>query len=612
MDAGSRVAGERAGTLGELALDAGERGERIALRQLRRPARDRTLQSSTVTYRRLRESAVEIAAGLIGLGIERGETVAILAATRAEWTTFELGTMCAGAVLAPIYHTSSPPECGHVLRHSQARVVLCESERDCAKIAAVAESCPDLRHVLILEGEAEGAVPLAGLMRRGREDVGAGRAVRSRLAEVQPDDVATIVYTSGTTGGPKGCRITHRNLLETSRMYRERIDLPDEHAVIYVFLPLAHVLARIAAIVVIASGGTLVYWSGDPDRIVEELAEAQPTHFVAVPRVYEKIHNAVIERVEERGPIVRLAFAWALEVGRRARRRRRARRDPDGQLSKMRLAVAERIGLKAVRELFGPQLELALVGAAQAGRRLLEFFDACGVLVLEGYGLTESCAAATLNPLEAPRFGTTGPALPGTSVKIAPDGEILIAGPHVFAGYHRDPVATAGAVSDDGWLATGDLGSLSPDGYLSVTGRKKDLIITSSGKNIAPAEIENALRESRWISEAVVYGDRRPYLVAMLTLDRDELPALGDRLGIEHPELETLATDERVRRLLWDDVAETNERFSRVEQVKRFAILPCELTEEAGELTPTLKVRRAAVYEKHASFFDRLYEEVQR
>lgn len=592
-------------TLAEMALSAARHGRRIALRQLRDLCIEADAGPRGVSYGRLSDSAAEIAAGLISLGVERGQTVAVLASTRAEWTVFELGAMCAGAVLAPIYHTSSPPECAYVLQHSQARVVLCESASDCAKVLAIADRCPTLQHVLVLEGRAEGAMPLSQLIASGRESASRA-AVEARAAEVQPADVATIVYTSGTTGKPKGCVLTHENMIATARMYEQRLRIAQEHATIYMFLPLAHVLARLAAIVVLDTGGTLVYWSGDSARMVEELEQAQPTHFVAVPRVYEKIHNAVLDRVEARGPIARLAFAWALEVGRRARPRSRAQTGR-GPLFAARLTLAERVALAAVREVFGERLELALVGAAPADRRLLEFFDACGVLLLEGYGLTESCAAATLNPIEAPRFGTTGTALPGAAVRIAADGEILLSGPSIFAGYHRDPEATEATLSE-GWLASGDLGSLDEAGYLAVTGRKKELIVTSSGKNVGPAEIEKGLRESRWISEAVVYGDRRPYLVAMLTLDRDELPALARRLAIEQDDLATLSEDERVQQLLWEEVAANNERFARIEQVKRFAILPHDLTMQAGELTPTLKVRRAVVYDRYADFFDRLYE----
>jgi long-chain acyl-CoA synthetase len=325
-----------------------------------------------------------------------------------------------------------------------------------------------------------------------------------------------------------------------------------------------------------------------------------------VPRIYEKLHTGILSTVAARGPHARLLFAWALQVGRRARAAQLAGRRP-GPLAAARLRLADRVGLASVRRLFGGRLKLALVGAAPIGHELLEFFDACGVPVLEGYGMTESCATATLNPPGAPRYGTVGRALPDSEVMVATDGEVLLRGPHVFAGYHRDPQATAEVLSD-GWLRTGDLGAISGDGYLTLTGRKKDLIITSSGKNITPVNIENALRETRWISEAVVYGDRRPYLVCMLTLDQDEAPKLAAALGIA-PDPASMARDERVRERLRADVEAANARFARIEQVKRFGVLEHDLSQEAGELTPTLKVKRAVVYERYANLFDALYAE---
>jgi long-chain acyl-CoA synthetase len=387
-------------------------------------------------------------------------------------------------------------------------------------------------------------------------------------------------------------------------MYRGQLELDDIQPVIYMFLPLAHVLARLAQTVVLDVGGTLVYWAGDPQRIIAEIPRAAPTHFVAVPRIYEKLHTGVLSAVEDRGPHTKLLFAWALEVGRRARVSQRAGRKL-GPLSAARLRLADRLGLAKVRELFGPRLMFALVGAAPIDRELLEFFDACGVLILEGYGMTESSSAATLNPPHAPRFGTVGRALPDSEVMIAQDGEILMRGPHVFRGYHRNTHATSETLTD-GWLRSGDLGSLSPDGYLTVTGRKKDLIITSSGKNISPANIENSLRESRWISEAVVYGDGRPYLVCLLTLDGEQAPKLAAQLGIAY-DPQAMAADARVHEVLQADVDANNRRFARIEQIKRFAVLDHELTQAAGELTPTLKVKRNVVYERYGERFERLY-----
>jgi len=585
-------------TLGRMVLSASERGEDVALRH------HRGGELREITYSQLGEHSRAIARGVIALGIEAGDVVSILCSTRAEWTLCELGALCAGAAVAPVYHTNSPEECLHVLSHSEARLVFCEDVAQVAKVNLIRERCPRLEHVVVIDGEAPGAIALAELRRRGEEVD--PEEVENRVRAVAPDDVATLVYTSGTTGLPKGCMLTHANFLAATAMYRGQLELDDLQPVIYMFLPLAHVLARIAQVVVLDIGGTLVYWRGDPKRILAEVAEAQPTHFVAVPRIYEKLHTGVLSAVASRGPHARLLFAWALEVGRRARWAQRAGRTP-GPLARARLALADRLGLAGVRELFGPELKLALVGAAPIDHELLEFFDACGVLVLEGYGMTESCATATLNPPHAPRFGTVGRALADSEVMVTGEGEVLLRGPHVFAGYHRDPEASAAAFAD-GWLATGDLGSLSPEGYLTLTGRKKDLIITSSGKNITPVNIENALRETRWISEAVVYGDRRPYLVCLLTLDPDEAPKLAAQLGIP-ADPATMAADERVRATLQADVDAANARFARIEQVKRFGILERDLSQTAGELTPTLKVKRAVVYERYAERFAALYDE---
>jgi long-chain acyl-CoA synthetase len=585
-------------TLGRMILSASERSDEVALRH---PVGE---GFGSITYSRLGAEARAIACGLIALGIERGDVVSILCSTRAEWTLCEAGILCAGAVTAPIYDTNSPEECRHVLADSGARVVFCEDSEQVAKIERVRGECPALEHVIVIEGHARGASPLAELRRRG-ELVKADEVDR-RVCAVEPDDVATLVYTSGTTGPPKGCMLTHANFLAATAMYRGQLELEDVQPVIYMFLPLAHVLARVAQMVVLDVGGTLVYWRGDAARILEEVVESAPTHFVTVPRVLEKMHTGVLAALEGRGLVARLLFTWALEVGRRARRAERAG-VPRTPLGRMRLSVADRLGLARVRALFGPRLRLALVGAAPIDHELLEFFDACGVLVLEGYGMTESCATATLNPPSAPRFGTVGRALPGSEVMVAEDGEVLLRGPHVFLGYHGDPEATAGAFAD-GWLRTGDTASLAAPGYLTLTGRKKDLIITSSGKNITPVNIENALRETRWIAEAVVYGDRRPYLVCLITLDPEQAPRLAEQLGIP-ADLEAMARDPRVHAVLQADLDAANARFARIEQVKRFTVLDHQLTQGSGELTPTMKVKRAVVYERYSDVFAALYAE---
>jgi long-chain acyl-CoA synthetase len=544
-----------------------------------------------VSYAGLAAAVREIAGGLAGLGIEPGDRVAILAGTRPEWTLADLGTLWAGATVVPIYHTSSPSECAYILQHAGVRAIFCEDAAQLAKLDRAA--LPDLAHAILMTGEAPGAITLAEL-RAGGE--------LALPAEVRPQDVATIIYTSGTTGPPKGCVVTHSSLLATVAMYERELELGDGPLIVYLFLPLAHSLARVAQLAVLDCGGTIAFWGGDPKRIVDELAEIRPTHFPSVPRIYEKIHTAVLSEAAAQSPLKRGVFRWALREGKRFSAAARAGGRP-GALRRLRHDVADRLVLARVRSLFGDRLVFAMCGAAPIGAEILEFFDACGVLILEGYGLTESCAAASVNTPRRVRFGSVGRPLSGTEVAIAEDGEILLAGPNVFSGYHRDPEAT-GDTLDGRWLRTGDLGELDADGYLHITGRKKDLIITSSGKNISPENLESALRETRWISQAVVAGERRPYLVALVTLDPDELPKLAAELGVAP---DAMARDARVHAAVAADVELVNSQFARIEQIKRFAILERDFTQDAGELTPTLKIKRSAVLEHFGDRIDKLY-----
>jgi long-chain acyl-CoA synthetase len=477
--------------------------------------------------------------------------------------------------------------------------VIVENAAQLAKIEEVRGNCPDLEHVAVIDPVA-GSTSIAELAEDG---AGADASLIDGIqASIAPDDVATIVYTSGTTGPPKGCMLTHANLLATMDAYERQLDLSGE-VVIFLFLPLAHALARVTQFVALDVGGTLAFWSGDPRRLIDDLAETRPTHVPSVPRVFEKVHTRALAKGEDGGRVTKGLFDWALKTGRAARQ---AQRDGGANpLLRAQHALADRLVLRKIRALFGDRIELALTGAAPIAQEVLEFFDACGVLVLEGYGMTETCAAATLNTAEEFRFGTVGRALPGTAVRIDQDGEILLSGPNVFAGYYRNAEATAETMDGD-WLRTGDLGALE-DGYLRITGRKKDLIITSSGKNVSPANIEAALRESRWISQAVVYGDDRSYLVALLTLDVEEAPALAQAAGIPY-DAATIHADPKVRELLQVDIDAANAQFARIEQVKRFDVLDHDLTHDAGELTPTQKVKRNVVNERYRERFEALYE----
>jgi long-chain acyl-CoA synthetase len=563
-----------------------------------------------LSYREVGEIVSEIGRGLLYLGIKPGDRVALLCRTRPEWTFADFAITSTGAIVVPIYPTNSPEECAWVAGNSEARAIVCEDADQVAKILAVRDQLPALETIVVIDPIASGApgcdeaIPLDEIRHHGRDRDPA--ELRDRAEAVAPDQPFTFIYTSGTTGPPKGCVVTHASLLATTSMYVRELGLRDSQMVIYLFLPLAHSLARVAQYATLEAGGTLAFWGGDPKRIVDELAEIRPTHFPSVPRIYEKVHATILGQIAEQGRLKQAVFRWALREGARAREAARAG-TPPGRFAAARHRTADRLVLSKVRSVFGDRLAMAMCGAAPIGREVLEFFDACGVLVLEGYGMTETCAAATLNTPGAVRFGSVGRPLAGTEVAIAEDGEILMAGPNVFQGYHRDPDAT-GAVLHGRWLRSGDLGELDAEGYLHITGRKKDLIITSSGKNISPENLESALRETRWISQAVVAGDRRSYLVALLTLDPDEAPKLAAELGIP-ADLASMASDPRVHAAVQRDVDAVNARFARIEQVKRFAILERDLTQAEGELTPTLKVKRPVVHRRYGERIDRLYGE---
>jgi long-chain acyl-CoA synthetase len=551
--------------------------------------------------------AAKIASGLIALGVRPGERVAILGATTPDWTLCDLGALGAGAVVVPIYHTNSPGECAHVLANSGARAVIVEDAGQLAKISAVRDQCPELEHAILMRSDTPSAVTmtLSDLEALGA-DVSAAR-LASATAGVGPGDPATIVYTSGTTGPAKGCVLTHANILSTAAMYEDQLRLAgDGSPVVFMFLPLAHVLARVVQFVTFKVGGELAFWGGDASTLLADIKDVRPTHFPTVPRVFEKLHTTALARAESSDRLHRALFSWALAVGGRVRAAEREARRP-GLRDRAQYALADPLVLRKVRALFGGRLERALTGAAPIGREVLEFFDACGITILEGYGMTETTAAATLNTPAAHRFGSVGRPLAGVEVRIAADGEILMRGPNVSPGYFDNETATAETFDADGWLKSGDLGHVDDHGYLLITGRKKDLIITSSGKNISPANLETLIAETRWISHAVVYGDNKPYLVALVTIDPEERRALAAHAGIPAADVDVLGQDPAVLGLLQEALDAVNAQFATIEQIKRFAVLDHDLTEADDELTPTLKVKRAVVYKRFRDRLETLY-----
>jgi long-chain acyl-CoA synthetase len=579
-----------------------------------------------VTYAELGQIVQELALGLIDLGIEPGERLCILAGTRPEWSYVDMAATAVGAVVVPIYQTNSPEECHWVISDSGATTIVCENAEQLTKIAAVRERLPELRTVIAIDPADEpspgeqagsangeppiGAVSLAEIRTRGqaradRDGRGGSDELERRRTAISPEDPYTFIYTSGTTGPPKGCVLSHGNYRATVDMVREVGQINDEE-VTYLFLPLAHALALLIQLGAFDRGTTIAYFGGDVKQIVGELQEVKPTFLPSVPRIFEKIYTLAHGAIEAQPPEERQRTEAALELGKQVRHML-LREEPIPEELRGPFEEAEEGLFKNVRAIFGGRLRQAATGAAPIAHEILEFFWACGIPVLEGYGMTETATISTISTIENHRFGTVGRALPGVQLRIAEDGEIMIKGPNIFQGYHHNADASFGAV-EDGWLHTGDLGSLDEDGYLSITGRKKDIIITAGGKNLTPANIENDLKQCRWISQAVMHGDRRPYPVVLITLDEEEIVGYAREHNLpEEPAL--LAREPAIRELIGNEVERVNSGYANVEQVKKFAILDCDLSQAGGELTPTLKVKRNIVEEKYAEILDSLYAE---
>jgi long-chain acyl-CoA synthetase len=556
-----------------------------------------------VSFDEVGETVRELSLGLQDIGVEARDKVAILSNTRPEWTYFDFAILCAGATVVPIYQTNSPEECHYVLEHSESKAVVIEDAEQLEKIRKIRGQLPNLEHVISIEPiAAEDVITLAALRERGRSR--SRDDFDARVAGVQPSDVATYIYTSGTTGPPKGCIIDHAN-------WRFMLDAAEEdgvlvqNEVVYLFLPLAHAFARLIQLLAADVGGTIVYWEKDPNKIIPNLAEVQPTYFPSVPRMFEKIYAMAIGAVEKSSPIKRAIFHWAVRTGRKVRELERRGRRP-GPLLRRQYAFADKQVLSKVRGLFGGRIKQCVTGAAPISPEILEFFWACGVPVMEGYGMTETSTGFTINRVEDFKFGSVGKPFRGCEVKIAPDGEVLLKGPNIFRGYYKNDQATAETVKG-GWLHTGDLGRVDEDGFLFITGRKKDIIITAGGKNITPANLENGLKQNQYISQAVVYGDRRPYLTALITLDPESIAGWATEHNLGTTDVKELRTRPEVRELVQKALDEVNSKVARVEQVKKFEILPHDLTQETGELTPTLKVKRNVVYEKYSDEFSALY-----
>ena len=552
-----------------------------------------------VSFAEVGEIVSEIGRGLLALGIEQGDRIALLSNTRPEWTYSSFAISAAGGVVVPIYPSNSPAECEWVAGNSEAVGIICEDAEQIAKIVEVREQLPLLRWIVVIDpaGEVAGATSLDDLRAQGRDREPA--ALQTRYEAIGPDDPYTFIYTSGTTGPPKGCVLSHGNYRQVLHMVEERGLLSAGDDVVYLFLPLAHAFALLIQLTAVDTGTTIAFWTGDTKRIIPDLAEVKPTYLPSVPRIFEKLYTLVSGNVDP------ATLAKATDVGVRVRDLQITGDPVPAELQ----AAFDQFDAKLfvnVRAAFGGNLREAVTGAAPIAHEILRFFYAAGVPVMEGYGMTETATVATFSTPEHHRFGSVGRALPGVEVKIADDGEILIKGANIFGGYWKNDDASFGSIVD-GYLHTGDVGRIDEDGYIFITGRKKDIIITAGGKNLTPANLENDLKQTRWVSQAVMHGDRRPFPVMLITLDEEEIVPWATQQGIEDTSTAALAVHPEVRALIQAELDRANEKYAQVEQVKKFFILDHDLSQETGELTPTLKVKRNVVNEKYAGRFDELY-----
>ena len=536
--------------------------------------------------------------GLLALGVRKGDAFAIIGASRVEWALFDFALGSIGAIAAPIYANSSAKETGYILDHSESIGVLCEDDVQRAKVESVRDEAPRLLHVLTY-------ADLDDLAARGRAYAAEHpNALREAGEAIEEDDLFTYIYTSGTTGPPKGCMISHRNYYAMVAVVDDLPSFTGPEDTMLLYLPLAHNFGRLMHL----SGayvGYAIAFLPDPLQAAAALPQVKPTVFPSVPRVYEKVHTAVVAKFDAETGAKRKLIDWALGVGREVSELRRAGKPVPGGLA-FKHRLADRLVYSKVKERLGGRLRLAISGGAPLSAEIAEFFHAIDILLVEGYGLTECTTAASTNTHEAYRFGTVGRPLPGTEVKVADDGELLIRSETVFQGYYKDPEATAEVLGPDGWLRTGDIGEIDEDGFVLITDRKKDIIVTAGGKNVAPQNLENDLKTSKYVSQAMVVGDKRPYVAALITLDPDAMAAWAEERGLP-TDMAVLADTAEVRELVQGIVDDVNAERSRYEQIKRFAIAGRDFTMENDELTPTLKLKRRVVTSHFAGDLEELY-----
>jgi long-chain acyl-CoA synthetase len=577
-----------------------------------RPAQQLKEQGSwkTITWRQVGDIVQEAALGLIALGRQKGDAVALLSSSRAEWVQADLAILSAGCITVPVYPSYPPHLVAYVVNDSQAKTLIVEDPAQLAKALEARAKMEGLEQIVVISGydapqPPEMVLTWETLRRLGREARATHqRTLGERVAATTPDDVATIVYTSGTTGPPKGVVQTHGNHVAVTASGQAT---PTEEGWVHLlFLPLAHSFARLESFLGPSKGLTTAF-AENLDKVGDNLKEVRPHFICSVPRVFEKVYAKILTGVQAGSPLKKRIFNWAMDVGREVSRRQRAGQPIGGALA-LKRKVADRLVFEKLHQALGGRLRWAVSGGAPLAPDIAEFFHAAGILILEGYGLTETCPALTFNRPSRFKFGSVGQALSGVELKIGADGEILARGPNIATrGYYKQPEATAEVFEPSGWFHTGDIGHLDDEGFLYITDRKKDLIVTAGGMNLAPQNIENLMKSDPFISQVMVHGDKRPYPVALITLNAEELAKFAREQGILTTDAAVIVKHPKILERVGRTIEEKNTQLQSYAKIKKFAILSTDFSQEGGELTPTLKVKRKVVAEKYRDALEDLY-----
>jgi long-chain acyl-CoA synthetase len=561
----------------------------------------------SLSWLQTRDKAFQLAAGLLALGIEPEDRVAIASGTRMEWILADLAIMCAAAATTTIYPSTQHEDVCFVLADSGSKMVFAEDDLQVGKVVDHLDELPELSTIVQLDGRVDHpkVIGWAELEKLGRDHLDADpKAVDDVIESIGPEDLATLIYTSGTTGRPKGVRLV-QDCWTYEGAAVEAYDIISSDDLQYLWLPLSHVFGK-ALIAIQLNIGFTTAVDGRIDKIVENLAVVQPTFMCGAPRIFEKVRARVMTTASH--GVKAKIFNWAFGVGRKVSPMRLAGEQPSGLLA-VQYALADRLVFSKIKARMGGKIRFFVSGSAALSREVQEWFHAAGLLVLEGYGLTETCIPVCVNNPRATRFGTVGPPVPGTQVKIADDGEILIKGPGVMRGYHNAPEATAEALND-GWFATGDIGELDEKGYLRITDRKKDLIKTSGGKYVAPQKVEGVLKTAcPYVSQVLVHGEGRKYATALITLDPEAIEGWAKEVGLSYSSVAELARSQEVHDLIDGFIAQGNQQLERWETIKKFEILATEFSVDEGEVTPSLKVRRKTVEKKYADVLNSMYDD---